>query len=167
MSKLYSVVPFFLIVATGLIMIFTIAYVLYLVLAFFGVIEAFTNLSAPNSYDEFGFLVLGISISKLFLLITLGLLLNILFKIRQNQPFEKLTIRRFYLLGLLVFLMPFAETIPILIIDSLGFFTAEIIGINSIINSISSALILGIIMLSFACIMTLGFKVSEEQKLTV
>ncbi len=168
MSKIYPLVPNILILSTVSLVAFTVGYLIFLILAFLGVIEPFTNIyTSVSSMQKIGWILLGISLSKVFLIITLSLLINILWKIRKNEPFEKQTVRRFYLLGLLIFLMPFVESIPLYIGASFNYISSEIIGYNAIINRIGSFIILGILMLTFASVMKLGFKVAEEQKLTV
>ena len=122
--------------------------------------------SSPN----FGTLVFLISFSKAFLLITLYLFWNILQRMKKGLPFQDSVIRRFYILGLFVFILPFvnwASTILLYVLNIPLLQHVDLYIIDSTINRSASLLITGIMIAAFAHVLKEGFHIYEEQKLTV
>lgn len=123
-----------------------------------------------TSSSDFNTLVFLISFSKVFLLITLYLFWDILRRMRQDLPFQNSVIHRFYILGILVFMLPFVNWVSMFLLSvfevSISRHTALFIfDIN--INRSASLLITGIMLAAFAHVLKEGFSIYEEQKLTV
>ena len=122
--------------------------------------------SSPN----FGTLVFLISFSKAFLLITLYLFWNILQRMKQGLPFQNSVIKRFYILGLFVFTLPFVNWGSSILLTVLNIPLSQYVDlyiVDTTINRSASLLITGIMITAFAHVLKEGFHIYEEQKLTV
>ncbi|MDR9419982.1 DUF2975 domain-containing protein [Gracilimonas sp.] len=128
------------------------------------------GLSLASSTD-FSTVVLLISFSKAFLLIILYLFWDILRRMKQGLPFQSIVIKRFYILGLLVFILPFINwaSMVVFIFSDINFLQNVLLisTIDSTINKFASFLIMGIMLAAFAHVLKEGFSIYEEQKLTV
>lgn len=111
--------------------------------------------------------------SKGILLTCLVLLTRILIVIINEDAFQTPIIRRFYTSGLLVLLLPVINSIGITVmarnqdLAQFMFGNVQLVLIESLINRVSTFLIIGILILSFAHVLKQGLLIYEEQKLTV
>lgn len=151
----------------------TLAIVLYLV----ALSSQFFSLSLfgqnVQSLDIHASTFLMIFFSKGILLTCLVLLTRILIVIINEDAFQTPIIRRFYTSGLLVLLLPVINSIGFTVMarnqDIAQFLlgSIQLVLIESLINRVSTFLIIGILILAFAHVLKQGLLIYEEQKLTV
>ena len=146
----------------------TVLYLLGLLSITFGVTDFGLDITSTNGLNT---VALMLSFSTIFLLTTLYLFWKILESMKQNLPFRENVVRRFYILGTLVFLLPFvnwATMAPFMFIDfSLIMGQMDLITIDSLINGSASLLITGLMLASFAHVLNEGLHIQKEHQLTV
>lgn len=151
----------------------TLTIVLYLVALssqFFGLSLFGQNVHNPDMHITTFLMIL---FSKGILLTCLVLLTRILIVIINEDAFQTPIIRRFYTSGLLVLLLPVINSIGFTImgrnqdLSQFLFGSFQLVLIESLINRVSTFLIIGILILAFAHVLKQGLLIYEEQKLTV
>lgn len=158
-------------VACALVLALAIAlYLIVLSLKFFGFPVSEQNTLYPGIQSS---TFLMIIFSKGLLLTCLIFLTGILIEIINGDAFQKPIIRRFYISGLLILLLPIINSIGFSIIarnkdmSQFMFGNFQLVLIESLLNRVSTFLIIGILILAFAHVLKQGLLIYEEQKLTV
>ena len=145
----------------------TAIYLIALLIMAMGITHFGLNIASTSNFNA---LVLLISFSKIFLLITLYLFWKILGRMKQNLPFHQSVIRRFYILGLFVFLLPFVNWASMVLLSVFDLNFAKHVNlfiIDSTINKSASLLITGVMLTAFAHVLKEGFNIYKEQELTI
>lgn len=155
LPKILITINSFLILIIGL-------YLVLLSLNYFGLFE-FGQIGRNSGILLSTFLM--ILISKGSLLVGLVLLSLILKGINKKEPFKSETIKKFYLAGLIMLIVPVLNSMSTFLIvnnKDLSLLMAE-----SLIGKLTTYLVLSILILAFAHVLNQGLRIYEEQKLTV
>ncbi len=169
MKYLLKHVPNLLMITTIILSFGIFTYLTSLVLHVTGWADMSFLLSPETHHSEYPIpLVIGILVTKGFLLITLSLLLKVLIDLKNNAPFERHIIKRFYVIGIIVFIIPLLNFLPYLFNSFLG--TPpwwDFYAVDTFVNRTVGSVITAILILAFAHVLNSGLSIYEEQQLTI
>lgn len=170
MIKSKKIVPKILIACALVTTLVTVLYLVTLSAQFF---ELSLFVGNVQGWDLHTSTLLIIFFSKGILLTCLIQLTKILIVIINEDAFQTPIIRRFYTSGLLVLLLPVINSIGFTVMSrnqdlaQFLFGNIQFLLIESLINRVSTFLIIGILIIAFAHVLKQGLLIYEEQKLTV